>query len=117
MRRLLNEAHPQQDFARDSLRVRHRLEGRHVLGQVLFMNASKRPQERPQRRAYLLATVAMHLADALSPSSSRAHSRRPFSSRPCRTVLCAIPIFDSTRAYPPHSSVLSATSFAVPPLM
>jgi hypothetical protein len=62
----LNKAHSLEDFARDSLLIRHRLEGRHVLSQVLFVYASKHSQERPKRRPSAFATVAVDFTNTVS---------------------------------------------------
>jgi hypothetical protein len=47
---------------RDPFGIRHRFIGRHVIGQIVFVDAPERSQERAQAGARTFTTVAVNLA-------------------------------------------------------
>ena len=57
----------------DAFGIRHRFVGRHVVGQIVFVDATEGSQECTQAGARTFTTVAVNLAHP-SPSSSRVHS-------------------------------------------
>ncbi len=66
-----DKAHAVNNSAGDSLGVAHRLVGRHVISEVLFVNSAKLPQECPQPRAGSFTAIAMHLAHSIAIIISR----------------------------------------------
>ncbi len=61
-----DKAHPMNNGARDPLCVGHRLIGRNIISEVLFVDATKFPQVGSQSCASPFTAIAMHLSPPIS---------------------------------------------------
>lgn len=59
------KAHPPNNGWSDAFGIQHCFIGRHIVGQIVLMDTTKRAQECAQSRACSFTTVAMHLANAI----------------------------------------------------
>jgi hypothetical protein len=59
-------AHTPDHSRGDAFGIRHRFVGRHVLGQVVFVDAPERLQERTQSSARTFTTVAVDFAHTIA---------------------------------------------------
>src|SRR6266508_2901442 len=60
------EAHPSNNHRGHAFGIRHRFVGRHIVSQIVFVDASEAAQKGPQARACSFTTVAMDLAYAIA---------------------------------------------------
>ena len=94
------ETHALYNRWRDSLGICHRFVGRHIVGQIIFVDAPERPQERPQTSARTFTTIAVDFAYAIAVIITRpflhtmAHTR--VLRMHIRIVRCLIGVQDRT---------------------
>ena len=61
-----NKAHPLNNGARDPLGIDHRLIGRNIVSEMLFVDATKLPQVGAQTCTSPFTAIAMHLSPTIS---------------------------------------------------
>lgn len=91
-----DEAHSPKDLSTDSLRVLHRLKGRHIPRQVLFVNASKHSKKRPELCACAFTTVAVDLSNTVAIVVAR-----PFSTTIGVVAVAHRPVSDPDAGFDP----------------